>query len=491
MKQGQLLADLDTPEIDQELAQAVAQREQTSSSLGLAKSSLERWQQLRQRDAVSQQELDERQSTYNQDVANLAAADANVKRLQQLESFKRIVAPFAGVVTQRNVDVGDLIDAGSGTSRALFALAQSDPLRVYVQLPQAYAQNVSVGQDVIGHAGGAAGPAVSRQDHAHFRRDRRAHALAAGRSDAAESRWQPAARRVCAGRGARGRARAPDGAGQRAAVSRGRPASSRSSMPNGHVRLHKIVIAQDLGQSLEIESGIEASDKIIINPSDSVADGDHVVIAPQQNATAAGVGQQGHIVNSRRFASRCVALLAACTVGPDYRRPRADTPPTWKTDSYWRVGEPSHAPLSPDWWQRIRRPDADHARNAGARAEPDARRRERALRAGARDARADVRARAARNRSRRERVALAHFAATGPLNNYATPNSSTVQNDLQLAPTVNYDVDLFGRIRREVEGARRRRTSRATISRTRGSCSPPISRPTTSRCASSMPKSTC
>jgi multidrug efflux pump subunit AcrA (membrane-fusion protein) len=115
VKQGQLLADLDTPEIDQELAQAVAQRDQTSSSLVLAKSSFERWQQLRQRDAVSQQELDERQSTYSQDVANLAAANANVQRLKQLESFKRIVAPFAGVVTQRNVDVGDLIDAGSDT----------------------------------------------------------------------------------------------------------------------------------------------------------------------------------------------------------------------------------------------------------------------------------------------------------------------------------------------------------------------------------------
>ena len=85
----------------------------------------------------------------NQDVANLSAAEANVRRLKQLESFKRIVAPFAGVVTQRNVDVGDLIDAGSGASRALFALAQSEPLRVYVQLPQAYAQNVTSGQQVV------------------------------------------------------------------------------------------------------------------------------------------------------------------------------------------------------------------------------------------------------------------------------------------------------------------------------------------------------
>src|SRR6201996_310961 len=149
VKQGQLLADLDTPEIDQELAQAVAQRDQINSSLALAKSSYERWQQLRQRDAVSQQELDERQSTYTQDVANLAAADANVKRLQQLESFKRITAPFTGVITQRNVDVGDLIDAGSGTSRALFALAQSDPLRVNVQVPQAYAEGIAAGQKAI------------------------------------------------------------------------------------------------------------------------------------------------------------------------------------------------------------------------------------------------------------------------------------------------------------------------------------------------------
>ncbi|MGN6806031.1 MAG: efflux RND transporter periplasmic adaptor subunit, partial [Trinickia sp.] len=86
VKQGQVLADLDTPEIDQELAQAIAQRDQISASLGLAKSSLARWRQLRERDAVSQQELDERQSTYTQGLANLTAANANVKRLQQLES---------------------------------------------------------------------------------------------------------------------------------------------------------------------------------------------------------------------------------------------------------------------------------------------------------------------------------------------------------------------------------------------------------------------
>lgn len=283
VKQGQLLADLDTPEIDQELAQALAQRAQTSSSLGLAKSSMERWQQLRQRDAVSQQELDERTSTYTQDLANLAAADANVKRLQQLESFKRIVAPFSGVVTQRNVDVGDLIDAGSGTSRALFALAQSDPLRVYVQLPQAYAQNVSVGQNVvvtqaelpgqqfhgtITHISGAIDvPTRSLQVEVTLPNP--------------DDKLRPGAYvQVAVPAAAHAQLMVPGNAllfraeGPRVAV----------VDANGNVALRKIVIAQDLGQSLEIESGIEADDKVIINPSDSIADGDHVRITQPQKS---------------------------------------------------------------------------------------------------------------------------------------------------------------------------------------------------------------
>jgi RND family efflux transporter MFP subunit len=283
VKQGQLLADLDTPEIDQELVQAVAQRDQTASSLVLAKSSFERWQQLRQRDAVSQQELDERQSTYNQDVANLAAANANVQRLKQLESFKRIVAPFAGVVTQRNVDVGDLIDAGSGASRALFAMAQSDPLRVYVQLPQAYAQNVKQGQDVIVTQAELPG----QQFHGSI-------ANISGAIDVPtrslqievrlpnpDNKLRPGAYvQVSLPAAVRAPLLVPGNTllfrseGPRVAVVDG----------NGNVNLRKIVIAQDLGQSLEIESGIESTDKIIINPSDSIADGDRVLIAPPKPA---------------------------------------------------------------------------------------------------------------------------------------------------------------------------------------------------------------
>jgi outer membrane protein, multidrug efflux system len=148
-----------------------------------------------------------------------------------------------------------------------------------------------------------------------------------------------------------------------------------------------------------------------------------------------------------------LSLLAACTVGPDYRRAAADTPPAWKTDSYWRVGEPSHAPLAPDWWQGF----DDTALNA---LETQALAQNQTLAAASAhyaQARAtlaqtgalllpevDLGANASRLRISKNR----------PVNNYNTPNATTVQNDLKLAPTVSYDVDLFGRIRREVEGAR-------------------------------------
>src|SRR5207253_10971716 len=114
---GELLAEIEAPEIDQQLSQAVAARNQASSSLALAKSTMERWEALRKKDAVSQQELDERRSGDAQARANLAAAEANVERLRQMTGFTRVVAPFSGVITRRNVDVGDLIDAGGGSGR--------------------------------------------------------------------------------------------------------------------------------------------------------------------------------------------------------------------------------------------------------------------------------------------------------------------------------------------------------------------------------------
>ncbi len=149
VKKGDLLAEITAPEIDQELSQAISTRAQAAASAELAKSTADRWQALRKKDAVTQQDLDERLSAYNQAAANLAAAEANVRRLQKLQGFNQVVAPFDGVVTRRNIDVGDLVNAGNGgTGQALFAVAQVDPLRLYVYVPQVYAHEIKVGSPV-------------------------------------------------------------------------------------------------------------------------------------------------------------------------------------------------------------------------------------------------------------------------------------------------------------------------------------------------------
>jgi RND family efflux transporter MFP subunit len=151
VKKGELLAEIDTPEVDQELSQAQAARQQAEAQLQLAKSTAERWTNLRKTDSVSQQEADQQASAYTQAQANLAAADANVRRLQQLESFKHVFAPISGVITRRNTDVGALINAGSsagsnGQSRGeLFDVAQVDPLRVFVSVPQTNAPAIRAG----------------------------------------------------------------------------------------------------------------------------------------------------------------------------------------------------------------------------------------------------------------------------------------------------------------------------------------------------------
>src|SRR5579872_4491422 len=138
VQKGELLAKIDTPEVDQELNQTRAARQQTLAQLELAKISADRWENLRKSDSVSAQEADQQTSGYKQAQANLAAADANVRRLEQLEGFKDVYAPFSGVLTKRNVDPGALINAGAG-GREMFDIAKLDPLRVYVNVPQAYA----------------------------------------------------------------------------------------------------------------------------------------------------------------------------------------------------------------------------------------------------------------------------------------------------------------------------------------------------------------
>lgn len=277
VKQGQLLAELDTPELNQELAQATAQRQQAQAALALAKTSFERAQQLRQRDAVSQQELDDRQGAYNQGAANLAAADANMRRLTELKAFQRIVAPIDGIVTQRNVDVGDLVSSGNA-GRALFTVVQADRLRLYVQVPQAYAQQVRTGQ----HVSVAQAELPGQTFDGTITRTSEAIDVATRSLQIEITLPNPDGRLLPGAYVQATLATAPAG---RLSI----PANTllfRAEGPtvatvdaHGQIRLRAVTIARTVGQTLEIASGITADDRLVLNPSDALANGDAVVVA--------------------------------------------------------------------------------------------------------------------------------------------------------------------------------------------------------------------
>lgn len=279
VEKGELLAEIETPEIDQQLTQAIAAREQTASSLALAKSTVERWEGLRKKDVVSQQDLDERRSAVAQAQANLAAADANVQRLRQLEGFKRIVAPFAGVITRRNVDVGDLIDAGGGNGRALFMLSQTDPLRVYINVPQAYAQLVKPGQ-----------PVTVTQAELRGQRFKGQVARTAAAIDTATRTMQVEVslpnRDGVLMPGAYVQVALPLAATQalvvptNALLFRGEGARVAIVDAQGKVGLRPVSIGRNFGESIELLDGIGPKDRLVLNPSDSLAEGDVVALAP-------------------------------------------------------------------------------------------------------------------------------------------------------------------------------------------------------------------
>jgi len=278
VKKGDLLAEIETPEIDQQLSQAIAARQQSAASLDLAKSTVERWESLRKKDAVSQQELDERRSGYTQAVANLAAAEANVERLRQLEAFKRIVAPFDGVITRRNVDVGDLIDAGSSGGRALFQLAQTDPLRVYVNLPQTYSQLVRPGQKVIvtqaelrGRTFEGEVARTSASIDATTRTMQIEIALANKDGVLLPGAYVQVALPLAANKSL--------SIPTNALMIRGDGIRVATVGADGRVRLIPIRIGRNYGEQVEVLDGIAGTEKLVLNPSDSLADGDQVLIA--------------------------------------------------------------------------------------------------------------------------------------------------------------------------------------------------------------------
>lgn len=284
VERGEVLAEIESPELDQQLTQAIAAREQASSSLELAKSTVERWESLRKKDVVSQQDLDERRSSAAQARANLAAADANVQRLRQLEGFKRVVAPFAGVITRRNVDVGDLIDM---SGKPLFTLSQTDPLRVYVNVPQSYAQLVKAGQPVVVTQGELRGQSFKGTVA------RTAASIDTGTRTMQVEIALPNPDGTLLP-GAYVQVSLPLAASQAVLVPANallfRAEGTRVALvdESGRVTLRAVTLGRNYGESVEVLDGLAANQRLVLNPSDSLTDGDRVALAPAAKDTPAG-----------------------------------------------------------------------------------------------------------------------------------------------------------------------------------------------------------
>jgi RND family efflux transporter MFP subunit len=272
---GEKLADIDTPEVDQELSQSRAARQQTVAQQDLAKISADRWETLRKTDSVSQQETDMQASAYQQAKANVAASDANVRRLQQLESFKHVYAPFSGVLIKRNVDPGALINSGTGGTE-LFILAKVDPLRVFTNVPQAYSPAIKVGMRAnlsLSELGGQKFPGT-----------------VARTADAID----PATRTLLTEvdvpnhdghllRGSFGELHFSVKINARKITVPVNAMLFRQEGPrvavvgaDNKVQLRAISIGKDYGATLEILDGIGVDDRVIINPADSLEDGQTV-----------------------------------------------------------------------------------------------------------------------------------------------------------------------------------------------------------------------
>ncbi len=285
---GQLLAEIETPELDQELERARHQLAEAEAALALSKTTAERYTELLKTASVSEQETAEKQADFALKTATVQAARANVRRLEELQKFARVTAPFAGTVTARLVDVGDLVTAGS--SKELFRLAQTDKLRVYVRVPQAQAAGIAPGQTAellipempnrvftgtVARTAGAISP-ESRTLLTELEVDNSRGELLAGSFGQVrfiEARKSPPL--TLPGNTLLFRAEGP----QVGVV-----------LADGKVELRSVKLGRDFGATVEILGGVSTNDQVILNPPDSLADGATVRVAAPASAEAAQAG---------------------------------------------------------------------------------------------------------------------------------------------------------------------------------------------------------
>ena len=275
--QGQILAEIETPELDQQVQQAQSDLATAVANQQIAQITAERWKKLLAKNAVSTQESDQATSEFTSRNSALASAQANVRRLQQLQSYEKIYAPFDGVITARNVDIGALIQSGDSNSAKaeLFHMAATDKLRLFVPVPEVYASAVHNGDHVVITSDAAPnrkiiGTVVRNSDSIDI----------SNRTLNMEVDVNNADHKLLAGQYAFVHLPIP-------------PSSSSMTVPanvllfrgeglrigvvrDNKVQLVPVKVGHDYGATVEIIAGLSSQDRIILNPSDSLADGERV-----------------------------------------------------------------------------------------------------------------------------------------------------------------------------------------------------------------------
>ena len=285
---GQLMATIETPELDEQLMVARADLKSAQADLNLANTTSERYQNLLKSNSVSKQETDVAVSGAAAKLAAVEAAQANVRRLEQLQSFEKVYAPYSGIVTQRNTDIGDLINSGSSTTsntaKELFHIASVNELRVFVAVPEVYAPDIHngdtatltldeyPGQTFLGTVARNSGAidSASRTLNVEVDVNNKPGKLLPGAYVFVHFKIPQQSRELAI----------PSNAllfrseGLQVGIVR-----------DGHVHLQHVTIGKDNGKSVEISNGLSPEDQVILDPSDSLAEGQPVRIAPASAVT--------------------------------------------------------------------------------------------------------------------------------------------------------------------------------------------------------------
>jgi len=286
VKTGQTLADIETPDLDQQLLQAKAELATARSNLTLATSTAKRWQGLLAADAVSRQEADEKAGDLAAKQSAVNAMQANVDRVQALQRYTRLVAPFDGVVTARNTDVGALISVGGAPGSELFVVSDLSRLRVYVNVPQRQVAAIKTGDK--------AELSVPERPGKTYTATVQSLSQAINASSGAmlvQLTVQNDSRELLPGGYASIHFDTPTASGALSippsALIFNKSGTQVATLgKDGRVVVKQITVGRDLGNVLEVAAGIDRNDQVIANPPDGVATGDKVRVASTNNAKA-------------------------------------------------------------------------------------------------------------------------------------------------------------------------------------------------------------